>query len=92
MEVIPMNQTQKENVIIHDIRGQICPSCLLFTLREVNKQRDALKNKQARIIIKTDNRNATSTIPEAIASMGYTSTVAKKETGYYQIEITARKG
>lgn len=67
-----------ENIIVHDIRGQICPSCLLFTLREVNEQRDAIKNKNARLIIKTDNRDATSTIPEALKSMGYDHTIEKK--------------
>ncbi len=39
-----MKNQEPENIIIHDIRGQICPSCLLFTLREVNEQRSALKN------------------------------------------------
>lgn len=86
-----MEQKHKENIIVHDIRGQICPSCLLFTLQEINKQRNALKNSTVRIIIKTDNRNATSTIPEAVASMGYSSTVEKKDGGYYQIEIMARR-
>lgn len=85
-----MESTQNENIIVHDIRGQICPSTLLFTLREVNKEQQALKKEQLAIIIKTDNRNAIATISEAISSMGYTATVAKKD-GYYQIEIRARK-
>ena len=70
-----MNDSSTNDVIVHDIRGQICPSCLLFTLREVNEQRDALKNKNTRLIIKTDNRDATATIPEALTSMGYDHTV-----------------
>lgn len=82
---------KNENVIVHDIRGQICPSCLLFTLREVNEQRDALKNSRLKIVIKTDNRNATSTIPDAVASMGYASTVEKTSEGYYRIVIMSRK-
>ena len=85
-----MESTQNENIIVHDIRGQICPSTLLFTLREVNKEERALKEEQLAIIIKTDNRNAIATISEAISSMGYTATVAKMD-GYYQIEIRARK-
>lgn len=82
--------SREEDVIIHDIRGQICPSCLLYTLREVNKQRADLKSGHLRIIIKTDNRHATSTIPDAVASMGYGFTVRKMKEGYYQIEIMAK--
>jgi len=85
-----MKNNHKKNIIVHDIRGQICPSCLLFTLREVNEQRDAIKNKNARLIIKTDNRDATSTIPETLKSMGYDHNVTKKD-GYYTIEIMAKE-
>jgi TusA-related sulfurtransferase len=81
-----MNNLEPENIIVYDIRGQICPSCLLFTLREVNEQREALKRGTARIVIKTDNRDATTTIPEAVASMGYDYSVEKKE-GFYEIVI-----
>lgn len=84
-----MEHTPDENVIVHDIRGQICPSTLLFALREINKEQRALKESKARIVIMTDNRNAIATIPEAVSSMGYVATVEKKE-GYYQIEIRAR--
>jgi TusA-related sulfurtransferase len=85
-----MNKQEPENIIIHDIRGQICPSCLLFTLREVNEQRSALKNNNLQILIKTDNRDATTTIPDAVLSMGYDATVEKKE-GYYEIRILPQK-
>jgi len=85
-----MKNQEPENIIIHDIRGQICPSCLLFTLREVNEQRSALKNNNLQILIKTDNRDATTTIPDALSSMGYDSTVEKKE-GYYEIRIMTQK-
>ena len=85
-----MKNQEPENIIIHDIRGQICPSCMLFTLREVNEQRSALKNNNLQILIKTDNRDATTTIPDALSSMGYDSTVEKKE-GYYEIRIMTQK-
>ena len=85
-----MKNQEPENIIIHDIRGQICPSCLLFTLREVNEQRSVLKNNNLQILIKTDNRDATTTIPDALSSMGYDSTVEKKE-GYYEIRIMTQK-
>ena len=85
-----MESKHDANVIVHDIRGQICPSTLLFALREVNREQQALKEQGAVIVIKTDNRNAIATIPEAVSSMGYATTVEKKE-GYYQIEIRLRK-
>ncbi|MFZ5797962.1 MAG: sulfurtransferase TusA family protein [Desulfobulbus sp.] len=85
-----MDTTPEANLIVHDIRGQICPSTLLFALREVNREQQALKEKGAAIVILTDNRNAIATIPEAVSSMGYATTVEKKD-GYYQIEIRARK-
>lgn len=81
-----MSEKHPENIIVHDIRGQICPSSLLFALNEVNKQREALKRGDIQILIKTDNRDATRTIPEAVASMGYDHAVENKE-GYYQIRI-----
>jgi len=85
-----MKSSKPENIIVHDIRGQICPSCLLFTLREVNSQKQAFSEGNTQIIIKTDNRDAISTIPSAVASMGYDSSVEKKE-GYYEIKIMAHK-
>ncbi len=83
-----MKNNQPANIIVHDIRGQICPSCLLYTLREINKQKAAFKEGNTRIIIKTDNRDATTTIPDAVSSMGYECLVEKKE-GYYELRIVA---
>lgn len=85
-----MENTHPDNTIVHDIRGQICPSSLLFTLREVNEHSEALKNNEVKLIIKTDNRDATATIPEAVASMGYDFMVEKKDD-YYTVEIMAKK-
>lgn len=85
-----MENKQDAHTIVHDIRGQICPSSLLFTLREVNREQDALKKGLTRLIIWTDNRDAIATIPEMVSSMGYTARVEKKE-GYYQIEISAKR-
>jgi TusA-related sulfurtransferase len=85
-----MESKPDEHIILHDIRGQICPSSLLFTLREVNREQQALKENRIKLLIKTDNRNAISTIPDAISSMGYAATVEKKD-GYYEIQIRARK-
>ena len=85
-----MENKQGAHIIVHDIRGQICPSSLLFTLREINREQDALKEDRTRLIIWTDNRDAIATIPETVSRMGYASRVEKKE-GYYQIEISANR-
>lgn len=69
-----------------DIRGQICPSCLLTTLREVNQHQADLKGGEAALRIRTDSREATATIPEAVGNMGYDVTVEKAE-GHYLILI-----
>jgi TusA-related sulfurtransferase len=81
-----MKNQKPENIIVHDIRGQICPSCLLFTLSEINEQKTGLKEGNVQITIKTDNRDATTTIPDAVLSMGYDYSVEKKE-GYYEIRV-----
>jgi len=69
-----------------DIRGQICPSTLLTALRQVNRHRDALRSGCARLHFFTDNRDATTTIPDAIRNMGYVVTVTK-ERGWYRILV-----
>ena len=72
-----------------DIRGQICPSCLLTTLREVNQRQAELKAGQVSLRVRTDSRDATSTIPAAVGNMGYPVTVEKKQ-GCYLILIEGR--
>lgn len=74
-----------DNLVL-DIRGQICPACLLISLRELNNNRDIIKNGQASLIVLTDHRDATRTIPNAVTAMGYSVSVEKKE-GYYEITI-----
>jgi TusA-related sulfurtransferase len=81
--------TGHEELIEIDIRGQICPSCLLTTLREVNERKAGLKQGAVALRVKTDNRDATATIPEAVGNMGYAVTV-DKEQGYYLILISRR--
>jgi len=69
-----------------DIRGQVCPSTLLTTLREVNRHQQALKAGELRILVRTDARDATATIPQTVKNMGYAVSVGK-EAGYYVILI-----
>lgn len=73
-----------------DILGQACPACLLVALKELNENRDKLKNGDTEIVIKTDHRDATRTIPEAAKAMGYAVDIKRVET-YYEIKIGKRK-
>jgi len=80
-----MSETPPRNIDL-DICGQVCPSTLLVVLREINHNFDALKSRRARLVIKTDNRDATNTIPEAAENMGFQVTVTKSD-GTYTIII-----
>lgn len=65
-----------------DITGQICPATLLIALREINSNMSAIKSGAARLLIRTDNRDCTNTIPEAAGNMGLTAAVEKSDGGY----------
>lgn len=69
-----------------DIRGQICPSCLLITLRELNRQGAAIRAGGAEIVVTTDDRQATATIPATAERMGFRSEVARVDD-LYRIRI-----
>lgn len=73
-----------ENVqtIEFDITGQLCPSTLLISLREINNNIAALKSGAVHLLVKTDNRDCTNTIPEAASNMGLTAAVQKIGSGY----------
>ena len=77
-----MENSKTANEVTLDIRGQICPSTLLTTLKEINIIKTKLQNGEASLQILTDNRDATSTIPNAIKAMGYGTLVEKKEHHY----------
>ncbi len=70
-----------------DIRGQICPSTLLTTLRQVNINKAELQGGRLCLVILTDHRDATATIPDMVKNMGYMVLVSN-ESGYYRIEIS----
>ncbi len=65
-----------------DITGQICPSTLLIALREINRNIDDLSSGRLRLLITTDNRDCTNTIPEAAGNMGLKATVEKIDSSY----------
>lgn len=73
-----------------DIRGQICPACLLITLREINSHKIELREGSVCLTIRTDHRDATRTIPGTVCAMGYDIDVTVKK-GYYEITIGCRK-
>lgn len=78
-----MTSKQKAPEIIEiDMRGQVCPACLLVAMDMMNKHREALNKGLEELCIKTDNREATTTIPSTARNMGYSVTVNKLESYY----------
>jgi hypothetical protein len=65
-----------------DIHGQICPSCLLLTLKTLNEHGSALRQGEKDVVVVTDDRQATATIPEAASKMGYQTEVTRTSHGY----------
>lgn len=78
-----------ENIEL-DIRGQVCPSCLLLTLREVNNHHADLSAGRLCLTVLTDSRDASGTIPAAVKNMGLAAQLDKIED-YYRVVI-ARPG
>lgn len=79
----------KTEIIEYDVRGQICPSCLLIALREVNRYQEKIKNGEVMFQILSDNRQSTVTIPNTVKNMGYKTEVQKDIDGHYRISITS---
>jgi TusA-related sulfurtransferase len=73
-------------IIDIDIRGQICPSCLLLTLKELNRNSVAVRAGSAEIVVTTDDRQATATIPATAGRMGFRTEVDQAD-GIYRIRI-----
>ena len=69
-----------------DMRGQICPSTLLTALQEINLHSALLQAGDVKLSFKTDNREATVTIPESAENMGY-ATMVRKEEDFYVVEV-----
>lgn len=72
-----------------DIRGQICPSCLLLTLKALNLRIAEVRAGDAEIVVTTDDRQATSTIPATVDRMGFGTDVARVGDAY-RIRIYGR--
>jgi len=76
------------NTIEFDLRGQLCPSTLLVALKEINAHVEAL-GQGDKLCFMITNRDATVTIPEFAANMGYAVNVGKRD-GYYYIEVSRK--
>ena len=74
-------------IIDIDIRGQICPSCLLLTLKELNHHGAAVRAGGAEVVVMTDDRQATAPIPATAERMGFCTEVVRLEDGNYRIRI-----
>jgi TusA-related sulfurtransferase len=70
-----------------DIRGQVCPSCLLLTLRAVNARHADLQAGRAEMEVLLDSRDATGTIPTTMRNLGLAASI-EKVAGYYRVVIT----
>lgn len=70
-----------------DIRGQLCPSCLLRTLKALNQHGAAVRAGSTEIVVTTDDRQATATIPAAADRMGFRTDVVRQD-GTYRIRIS----
>lgn len=81
---------EKKGIIELNILGQVCPACLLVALKEINTHRRTLKKGGAVLIVKTDHRDATRTIPDSARAMGYDVEVLKVST-YYEIRVSAHR-
>lgn len=74
------------NSIQLDICGQLCPSCLLLTLKALNRHGESVRSGRTEIVVLTDDRQATGTIPDAVDKMGYRADVSRQD-GLYRIRI-----
>jgi hypothetical protein len=66
-----------------DIRGQICPSCLLLTLKELNQNGAAIRTGDCVVEVTTDDRQATATSPSTADRMGFLTQVTRMDDGYH---------
>ncbi len=69
-----------------DILGQVCPACLLVVLRQINQYRERLRDGKTRLLVRTDHRDTTRTVPASAQKMGLAVEVRKVET-WYEISI-----
>jgi len=69
-----------------DLRGHVCPSTLLLSLRRINVLKEELRAGTVRLEILTENRDSTGTLSDAASSMGYGVKV-EKEKNHYRVIV-----
>ncbi len=69
-----------------DLQGQVCPATLLKALQTINKLKESLREGGTVLVIRTDHRDATVTIPGAASSMRFDVSVTK-EKSWYRITV-----
>jgi TusA-related sulfurtransferase len=79
--------TAPEETVL-DIRGQVCPSSLLTTLKVLNQNAESLRRGSIRVRVLTDSRDAVVTIPNAALNMGFKAQVEKLPEGHYEVVIS----
>jgi TusA-related sulfurtransferase len=85
-----MTSEKQEDIIDLNILGQVCPACLLVVLKEINTHKEQLRSGRKRLVIRTDHRDTTRTVPESARKMGYEVDVRKVQT-YYEITIGGKQ-
>ncbi|ACD94890.1 sulfurtransferase TusA family protein [Trichlorobacter lovleyi] len=80
------NDERSVETIELNILGQVCPACLLVVLKQINQYRERLRNDTARLLVRTDHRDTTRTVPASAQKMGLAVEVRKVET-WYEISI-----
>ena len=69
-----------------DMRGQVCPSTLLVAMDNINQNQEELNSHKVKLLIKTDNRDAITTIPGTAENMGYETEITPQD-GFYEILV-----
>lgn len=80
------NTEARSETIELDILGQVCPACLLVVLNQINMHRERLRNGTARLLVRTDHRDTTRTVPASAQKMGLKVEV-NKVSSHYEIII-----
>jgi len=81
-----MESREIVEIVDLNILGQVCPACLLVALDALNNHEESLRCGTKRLVVRTDHRDSTRTIPKAARKMGYEVEV-KKVDSCYEISI-----
>lgn len=81
-----MESREVVDVVDLNILGQVCPACLLVVLKALNQHEQSLRSGKTRLLVRTDHRDSTRTVPESARKMGYLVDV-KKIDHHYEISI-----